>query len=153
MTVLLQKIEELKKQIIVIEQEVREEEEFKFFPQAGERFCTISFEGDVKQVYNASKFIDNNAYKTKEEAERARDIAVAKHKLRQIIEWKNDGWEPDWNNGRFDKYVFSITEEKLCIDSYSYCKVQPSWMYMKDEKTAQWILDNYRDLVETMLGE
>jgi hypothetical protein len=152
----VQRIEQIERELELLKQEVKEENEFKFFSQKGDNFFSINSFGDL-ELASAYLAINlpriNNCYKTKEEAEEARDIAVAKHKLKQIIEWKNDGWKPDWENIYESKYIFYCADKTIKIDNWCAYKAQPNWLYMKDSETAEWVLDNYRDLVEIVIGE
>jgi hypothetical protein len=149
----VQRIEQIERELELLKQEVKEDNEFKFFPQMGETGWYFSGAGMLFTFTGSINVPYTNAYKTKEEAEEARDIAVAKYKLKQIIEWKNAGWTPDWENIYKAKYIFYYTDKTIKIDSWCAYKAQPNWMYIKDRKTAQWILDNYRDLVEIVMGE
>jgi hypothetical protein len=138
-----QRIEEIEKELALLKQEIKEENEFKFFPQEGDTYWYFSVVGTIFNFMGADNVSFVNAYKTKEEAEKARDVAVAKHKLKQIIEWKNEGWKPDWDNNEQPKYFFNIEnvlkspKNRILTDWYSLTKVQPNWLYMKDRETAQ----------------
>jgi len=146
-----QRIEAIEKELAILKQECREEE-FEFFPQEGDKAYYINSLGMIEET-TISKTHHRIVYKTGREAARARDIDIAKDKLRQIIEWKNNGWKPDLEDEEISKYCFYKYRNNINIDHFYIAKHQPSWLYMKDKQTAEWILDNYRDLVETVLGE
>jgi hypothetical protein len=142
----VQRIEQIEKELALLKQEVKEENGFKMFPQEGETYWYFSLIGTIFNFIGGTNITYTNAYKNKEEAEEARDIAVAKHKLKQIIEWKNDGWTPDWSNSEQLKYLFRSDyffdfSKNIFIDWDVSIKVQPNWLYIKDRETAEWILD------------
>jgi hypothetical protein len=151
-----QRIEQIEKELAILKQQCREEEEFKFFPQKEEEYWYyLPFSCQIDSSINRGGYKQKvECYKTKEEAERARDTAVAKHKLKQIIKWKNGGWTYSWGEYQSKgNYCFYKECGKIKIEFWRNNKYQPEWMYMKDKQTAEWILDNYRDLVEIVLGE
>ena len=150
----VERIEQIEKELAILKQEVKEENKFKFFPQVGDKYWTFT-NGKILEFSNSMVDVTDKAiaYKTWKEAEKARDIAIAKHKLRQIIEEKNYGWKPNWKNYKH-KYTFTILENsEIKISAWGMTKCYPNWMYIKDKKTAQWIFDNYMDLIKTILGE
>jgi hypothetical protein len=111
------RIEKLEKELADLKLEVEKENKFKFFPQEGDIYWYFTNTGPniskVKARYTNEE-LNQIGYKTKEEAEKARDIAIAKNKLKQIIEWKNDGWKPDWNNYNQTKLMFE-RHKKNCV--------------------------------------
>jgi hypothetical protein len=150
------RIEKLEKELADLKLEVEKENKFKFFPQEGDIYWYFTNTGPniskVKARYTNEE-LNQIGYKTKEEAEKARDIAIAKNKLKQIIEWKNDGWKPDWNNYNQTKLMFERHKKTVYIDVFTETKCQPDWMYMKDTNTAKWVLERHKNLVEIVLGE
>jgi len=150
-----ERIEAIEKELAILKQECKEEKEFKFFPQEDDKCYSFKYTGELIDFTLDDTYYSkiHSIYKTKQEAEKARSIAVAKHKLKQIIEWKNNGWKPDLEDEEISKYCFYKYRNDINIDHFYIAKHQPSWLYMKDKQTAEWILDNYRDLVEIVLGE
>lgn len=96
-----------------------------------------------------------NVYKTKKEAEKARDIQFAKVRLRNAIAEANGNWTPDWNDDNTKKFYFIANKTETCINiGYSFIgKAHPEWMYIKSLNIAEDILAKHLDDIELILSE
>ena len=103
----------------------------KMFPQEGEQYW---FYGPDSGIYFNMANDSNgrlNAFRTKEEAIKARDIQWAKQRLSHAIAVKNKGWEPDWNDNEQTKSFFYFVAQEVAITYSTSSKSQPNYMYMK----------------------
>lgn len=128
----------------------------KIFPQYDKSYWAYSADGSVYNSTAGDSGGRVNAYRTKEEAEKARDIAFAKARLEHAIEVANDGWYPDWEDCYSIKYLFMLDTESnmILISGYSDDdKMQPNWMYMKSRKIAEAILKEHEADIRLIFGE
>ena len=124
----------------------------KMFPQEGERYCYYNWEGNVTFTYTNNSNGRLNVYKTKEEAEKARDIQWAKQRVAHAIAVENEGWKAYWNDIKQFKYIICLNKG-LTIDRYWSTKVQPTWMYIKSREVAEKILAEHKADLLLILGE
>lgn len=132
-----------------------------FSPKADEIYWCVDLDGSIMEYHwNDCRTGKNilaygNIYKTKEEAEKAKDIQFAKVRLRNAIAEANQGWKPDWNNGNLAKFyfVFDKTEEQPYVGYIFAGKTRPDWMYMESYDIAENILKQYEDDIKLILSE
>ena len=126
----------------------------KMFPQEGDTYWDYDTAGFVAECNALDSDGRVNAYRTKEEAEKARDIAFAKQRVKYAIEVANEGWYPDWSK-RDDKYfiVNNTADNKLESIASTHYKQQQSYMYMKSKRMAEKILAEHRDDLELIFSE
>lgn len=150
---LQQDIEAIKVKLASMEQQLQECGKLNMFPQEGDKYWTYFGDGSIEWM-TARKFNYCNAYRTKEEAERARDIAFAKQRLKSAIEVANKGWVPNWNCSSI-KYTFfyETNNNTLSITYYTFTKHQPNWMYMKSKEIAECILKEYKADIKLIFSE
>lgn len=121
------KIKEAKEQITELQKTVNNLEEQlnktgRWKPEEDERYFYILSDGDVSCGYNdKGTFCKNrisigNCFKTREEAEFEVD------RLKVLAELKEFAFEPDWKDGKQDKYALAynhVNEEvDYCISIY-----------------------------------
>lgn len=122
-------------------------------PKTWEEFCE---QNDVKKTeyyLNVSSYIektgtgerninyDKNILPSKQAAE-AHLVLMQLHQLRDCY---RQGWMPDWNDGRQDKYAIISFEDKYEITKLNFSS---RFLAFQDEKTANEFLINFRDLIE-----
>ena len=85
-------------------------------------------------------------FKTKAEASKYADYIKAEETLKKAIADLNQGWVPDFKNGKQDKFfIYSqIADHKLYIDRWLYHKEQPAFMYMESRDIAESIIAKYQ---------
>lgn len=86
-------------------------------------------------------------FKTEAEASKYADYIKAEETLKKAIAEANEGWWPDFNNGKQDKFFLCFLSDvtyKLDIDIYVYRKEQPAFMYMKSQEIAETIIEKYK---------
>ena len=122
-------------------------------PKTWEEFCKLN------PTINTEYFFDNNcdltpAGKGTRREENDRNILPSKqaaeahlayihlHHLRDV--WR-EGWLPDWNDVRQNKYAIISFEDKYEITELNFSS---RFLAFQDEKTANEFLTNFRELIE-----
>ena len=146
-TKLLQDIQAMKEKLASMEKELNKPELFKHFPSKDEYYYFYTSTGIVDCITVANDDLKVNVFKTKKEAQKAYDKAVALEKIkRRILELQGD-WKPDWTDN---------DEKKICIQcepkirrfipiywftTYPYTPIP----YIKNEGIAELILYELED--------
>ena len=130
---LLNRIEELEKELLELKEQVKEQQEF---PQSGERYWYNNGGGMVNSCFWKSEQFDLNRYrignmfKTEKEAE----FAVEKLKVEEELRKFSRPFE----YGRFNYYLFfNIESDNLDVQFTSYCPPQGSIYFESEEKAQQ----------------
>lgn len=122
-------------------------------PKTWEEFCKLN------PTTETEYFFDNNcdltpAGKGTRREENDRNIlpnkqAVEAHlalmQLHQLRNCYRQGWLPDWNDGRQDKYAIISFEDKYKITKFNFSS---RFLAFQDEITANEFLINFRKLIE-----
>lgn len=122
-------------------------------PKTWEEFCKLN------PTTETEYFFDNNcdltpAGKGTRREENDRNIlpnkqAVEAHlalmQLHQLRNCYRQGWLPDWNDGRQDKYAIISFEDKYEITKFNF---NSRFLTFQDEITANEFLINFRKLIE-----
>lgn len=95
---------------------------------------------EFENCFTISK--NRNLFPTKEEAE----ACVALAQLCQLRDRYNDGWKPDWNNGKEYKYSIVINNGRPFVETYFNVQKVLSF---KTEELRDKFLENFRGLIET----
>ena len=82
-----------------------------------------------------------NIFPTKEEAK----ACLALAQLCQLRDKYNDGWKPDWNNGKEYKYSIVINTGRPFVETYFNVQKVLSF---KTEELRDKFLENFKDLIE-----
>ena len=98
--------------------------------------CIIEI-GDSKR-HNG---VDKNVLPSKKAAEQH----LALMQLHQLRDYYRQGWLPDWNDGRQDKYAIISFEDKYEITKFNFSS---RFLTFQDEITANEFLINFRKLIE-----
>ena len=130
---LLNRIEELEKELLELKEQVREQQEF---PQSGERYWYSNGGGMVNSCFWKSEQFDLNRYrignmfKTEKEAEFAVEKLKVEEELRKFSR--------PFKHGRYDYYLFFDIESD-CLDAHftSYCPPQGAIYFESEEKVQQ----------------
>lgn len=136
-------IDELKAKLASMEAELNKEE-IKIFPRKGERYYFAYPWGKIGTEVAEDSNGRINVYKTEEEAEKARDIGLAKARVKHAIEVANNGWKVDWTISQF-KYEIYLNEYKLEARYPYHMKTQPDWMYCATPRIANDIIKEYEN--------
>ena len=144
---LLQDIEAMKEKLASMEEELNKPEVFKHFPSKGDEYYSYYPKGDIAIFTSFNGSIATNAYKTREEAQKAYNKAVALEKVnRRIIELQGD-WKPDWKDENEKKYYIFYEHENRNFRPVYWVITQYniSIYCMKDLKIAETIIDEMED--------
>ena len=105
-TKLLKDIEAMKEKLASMEEELNKPEEFKHFPSTNDKYYYYTSIGDVWDNTAPDNDLRVNIYKTKEEAKKAYNKAVALEKIkRRLLELQGD-WKPNFND-TFNKHIIA----------------------------------------------
>lgn len=117
-------------------------------PQRWEDLKTINgfYVASLSSIYKAKNNVPSiescrNVFPTKEEAE----ACLALAQLCQLRDRYNDGWKPDWNNGKEYKYSIVINKGRPFEDIYFNIQKVLSF---KTEELRDEFLENFRNLIE-----
>ena len=130
---LLNRIEELEKELLELKEQVREQQEF---PQSGERYWYSNGGGMVNSCFWKSEQFDLNRYrignmfKTEKEAEFAVEKLKVEEELRKLSR--------PYEYGKFNYYLFfNIESDSLDTQFTSYCPPQGAIYFESEEKAQQ----------------
>ena len=103
----------------------------------------------IREVYTS-----NNVFHTREEAEQHIKREKAIRKVTDRIKELNDGWYPDWDDGKVKYYFnsYNHSTNSMFVDYYFHKQSYPNNYYMKSYKVANQIKDEMFDDIKLMLG-
>ena len=103
----------------------------------------VNSASDIVKVKGEAYAVEDNknVFPTKEEAE----ACIALAQLCQLRGRYNDGWKPDWNNGKEYKYSIVINHGRPFVETYFNVQKVLSF---KTEELRDKFLENFRDLIE-----
>lgn len=105
-TKLLKDIEAMKEKLASMEEELNKPEIFNHFPSTNDKYYYYTSIGDVWDNTAPDNDLRVNIYKTKEEAKKAYNKAVALEKIkRRLLELQGD-WKPNFND-TFNKHIIA----------------------------------------------
>lgn len=130
---LLNRIEELEKELLELKELVKEEQDF---PKDGDIYWLIDDEGNVFNTFYDNHYIDRyhqligNVFKTKEQAEFAVEKLKVEAELRK--------YSRPFERGRFNHYIFIDTDgNHLKVNSLIYGQPQGTIYFESEEKVQQ----------------
>lgn len=145
-TKLLQDIEAMKEKLASMEEELNKPEEFKHFPSTNDKYYYYTSMGDVWDNTAPDNDLRVNIYKTKEEAKKAYNKAVALEKVkRRLLELQGD-WKPNFND-TFNKYLifYNHANNRFDYSIYNTLKYPLLIPYIKTSKIAITIINKMED--------
>lgn len=127
--------------------------ESKIFPQDGDIYWYYLTNGIIRSSRSNDSNKRINAYRTKEEAIEAKDIAFAEDRLKHAIAVANSGWTPDWSDMKTSKYyIYLDYKNNLEIRHTSWLKFMPNWLCIKSMEAAKKVIAEHREDLELVLG-
>ena len=123
------------------------------FPKTWEEFCEqnmikknecyIDISSCIIVISDGKRYSssDRNLLPSKEAVE----AHLALMQLHQLRNCYRQGWLPDWNDGRQDKYAIISFEDKYEITKFNFSS---RFLTFQDEITANEFLTNFRELIE-----
>lgn len=145
-TKLLQDIEAMKEKLASMEEELNKPEEFKHFPSTNDKYYYYTSIGDVWDNTAPDNDLRVNIYKTKEEAKKAYNKAVAIEKVkRRILELQGD-WKPNFND-TFSKHIIAYNYYKGHFEYDEWKRINHLTLipYIKTSKIAITIINEMED--------
>lgn len=142
---LVQAIEAIKKKIASIEKELNKPDEFKHFPSKGDIYYFHTSIGILGNTIATDDNLKINTYKTREEAVKAYNKAIALEKVkRRILELQGD-WKPDFDDNYSSKYTirYDHRDNSFVHDGWKrvkHCMLIP---YMKDKDVVNTIINEF----------
>ena len=146
-TKLLQDIEAIKAKLAAMEQELNKPDEFKHFPSNGDEYYYYTSIGAIHNTTAADNELRLNAYKTREEAQKAYNKAIAIEKIkRRVLELQGD-WKPDWTNKTAEKYYIQYDHCNKQFTHINWFSMQQDIAipYTKSEDIARTIINEMED--------
>jgi hypothetical protein len=145
---LQKQIEEMKIKLADMEAELNKPEGGAYYwhpKKDGEAYYYVTEKGSVNHYrYGADVYPDRyRVFKTKVEAQKYAEYVKAEETLRRVIAISNEGWVPDWNNGRTPNYVVVLNDMKLVVFNYNSTKYLPNFMYIKSAELAEKLKKEY----------
>lgn len=151
-------IKAMEERIASMKKELESKQSKVWKPQHGDTAYILWSDGvDFQITYykrdNEGQLSMGNVFKTKQEAEKARDRRLATVRVVNALREHEGDWIADWNNNKYDKYhVYSIFPHgELILNRSNRLLLVPIEWYSSKE-AWQWVIDNMADDVKLMLG-
>lgn len=147
-------IDDMRAKLASMEAELNKPTAIEHFPKIGDHYWYYLPVGLIKEeiaLNSNSELVRVNAYRTREEAKKAYNQALATEKLRRIAMELNKGWKPNFkdykNRNYFIRYMHSIkTFEVICNAIVQLNNT----IYFKSEDIANTVIDAYPHLLKEM---
>ena len=145
-TKLLQDIEAMKEKLASMEEELNKPEEFKHFPSTNDKYYYYTSIGDVWDNTAPDNDLRVNIYKTKEEAKKAYNKAVALEKVkRRLLELQGD-WKPNFNDTSIKHIIaYSYYKGHFGYDEWTKINFLTLIPYIKTSEIAITIINEMED--------
>lgn len=146
-TQLIEAIEDMKKKLASMEEELNKPEVFKHFPSKDDKYYYYTTTGDIRNLTAVDDCLRVNTYGTEKEANKAYNKAVAVEKIkRRIIELQGD-WEPDWKYGEEAKVHINYHHYSgmFMPEETHYTQNLIDFPYMKDKDIANTIINEFNN--------
>ena len=144
---LMQAIEAIKAKLASMEAELNKPNEYNHFPGNGDEYYYYTSIGAIHSTTAADNELRLNAYKTREEAEKAYNKAIAIEKIKiRILELQGD-WKPDWTNVIVEKYYIQYDHYNRQFTPINWSNMQQDTAipYTKSKDIAQTIINEMED--------
>ena len=144
---LLQDIEAMKAKLAQMEEELNKPEVFKHFPSKGDIYYFHTSIGILGNTIATDDNLKINTYKTREEAVKAYNKAVALEKIkRRLLELQGD-WKPDWTDDDERKFyiLYHHTNKSFRSMDWTISQYNTLIPYIKSEKIAGLIIYEMKD--------
>ena len=144
---LMQAIEAIKAKLAVMEEQLNKPDEYKHFPSKGDIYYFHTSIGILGNTIATDDNLKINTYKTREEAVKAYNKAVAVEKVkRRLLELQGD-WKPDWTDKIEEKHCiqYSLIKRSFISTFWFRTKQDTSVPYMKSKQIAGLIIYELKD--------
>ena len=144
---LIKAIEAIKAKLAVMEEQLNKPDEYKHFPSKGDEYYYCTSTGTVCNNTASSDDLKVNVFKTRNEAQKAYNKAVAVEKVkRRLLELQGD-WKPDWTDKIEEKHCiqYSLIKRSFISTFWFRTKQDTSVPYMKSKQIAGLIIYELKD--------
>lgn len=149
-------IDDMRAKLASMEAELNKSTAIEHFPTVGDTYWYYKPVGHIRMetaLEYTSEPVRVNAYKSREEAKKAYNKALATEKLRRIAMELNKGWKPDFENceqrNYFICYIHSTKKFEVIWNTVTQLN---NTIYFKSEDIASTVIDTYPHLLKEMFG-
>lgn len=142
---LIEAIEAIKKKIASIEEQLKKPDKYKHFPSKGDEYYYYTSTGNVCNNTAGEDDLKVNVFKTRNEAQKAYNKAVAIEKIkRRLLELQGD-WKPDFNDASQRKCTIRHNDENNSFTHDGWYRVKHCVLipYMKSEEITNIIINEF----------
>lgn len=142
----------------IVKQNTKQEITHRFIPKPNEKFWYVNpWSGSVVKLTrtpNDYNYKFAKCFKTEEEAKKHLDFLLAEDFLKQKAFELNNGWEPEWGNSEQPKFhiYYSYSTNNFDGNSFYSYNCTPNIIYLKDDKTAQTMINLYNKELKIYFG-
>ena len=125
----------------------------------GDRFYLVNPRGSVKFVFwdncvsNKKSFNQGNIFPTRKAAELESKRRNLLTRFRAFRDECNGDWKADWSDSFTSKYLLSIVDSKLVVDSYWYANKFNTFGYFKNEEDAKGAIELFGNEIKELFVE
>lgn len=143
---LIQAIEAIKEKLALMEEQLNKPDEYKHFPSKGDTYHYYLSTGTLCDNTASNDNLKINTYKTREEAQKACQKAVALEKIkRRIIELQGD-WKPNFEDASSNYTIYyDYRDNSFAYERWQrvkYCMLIP---YMENKEIALTIINEFHE--------
>lgn len=149
-------IDDMRAKLASMEAELGNSTTIEHFPTVGDIYWYYIPVGHIRMAtaleYN-SEPVKVNAYKSREEAKKAYNQALATEKLRRIAVELNEGWEPEFKNYKNKNYFICYMHSTKAFEVIWNTNSQfNNIIYFKSADIAHAVIKIYPHLLKEMFG-
>ena len=151
-----QKIDKLEQELNELKKQAKECKPKYWKPENGVKAWYIK-SGNIRSSCQWISPIDKtlitigDVFQTKKEAEKELKLRLATQRLKEAI-WEANGGEFVGFDHSYMNHTINVYRNTLLVDSYNNTQIAQNWMYIKDEKTAEKVLEENRRDFEIYYG-
>lgn len=149
-------IDDMRAKLASMEAELNKPIAIEHFPKIGDHYWYYLPVGLIKEeiaLNSNSEPVRVNAYKSREEAKKAYNQALATEKLKRIAMELNKGWKPDFESceqrNYFIRYTHSIKAFEVICNATAQLN---NTIYFKSEDIANTVIKAHLHLLKEMFG-
>lgn len=149
-------IDDMRAKLASMEAELNKPIAIEHFPKIGDHYWYYLPVGLIKEevaLNSNSELVRVNAYRTREEAKKAYNQALATEKLKRVAMELNKGWKPDFENceqrNYFICYMHSTKKFEVIWDTVAQLN---NTIYFKSEDIANTVIKAHLHLLKEMFG-
>lgn len=149
-------IDDMRAKLASMEAELNKPIAIEHFPKIGDHYWYYLPVGLIKEevaLNSNSELVRVNAYRTREEAKKAYNQALATEKLKRIAMELNEGWKPNFESceqtNYFIRYMHSIKAFEVICNATAQLN---NTIYFKSEDIANTVIKAHLHLLKEMFG-